>query len=171
MNGMNTVVQLCPLDFQRHAAAPWETPMFKDLVARCPSSKKISKTIQQLKDELPTLQQPDGFVFHQSRVGSTLVSNMLATDPDNLVYAESHPPAMVALHCTSCSHQDRIDLLRIVINAMANSRGHKRLFFKFQSVQSTVIDLYREAFPNVPWVYIYREPNEILASQLKHSLR
>jgi len=145
--------------------------MFKDLVARCPASKRISKTLQQLKDELPALQKPDGFVFHQSRVGSTLVSNMLATDPENLVYAESHPPAMAALHCTGCTRAKQVELLQIIVNAMANSKRHKRLFFKFQSVQSTLIDLYREAFPNVPWVYVYREPNEILASQLKRSVR
>eukprot|EP00730_Choanoeca_flexa_P007444 TRINITY_DN12335_c0_g10_i2.p1 TRINITY_DN12335_c0_g10~~TRINITY_DN12335_c0_g10_i2.p1 ORF type:complete len:756 (+),score=107.02 TRINITY_DN12335_c0_g10_i2:69-2336(+) len=168
-NGDETRFDLCPLDFTTHAEKPWETPMFKDLVARCPMSKRMSRTVAQLK-ELPSLQKPDGFIFHQSRVGSTLIANMLASDPDNLVYAESSPPALIALRCTTCSRQDKIEMLRVVVNAMANSNKHKRLFFKFQSVQSTVIDLYLEAFPNTPWVFLYREPNEILASQLRNKM-
>ena len=40
--------------------------------------------------------KPSGFVFHESRVGSTLVANMLAAVPTNIVYSESAPPPAAA---------------------------------------------------------------------------
>ena len=36
---------------------------------------------------------PSGFVFHESRVGSTLVANSLAANPWNMVFSESDPPS------------------------------------------------------------------------------
>ena len=37
--------------------------------------------------------KPTGFVFHESRVGSTLVANALASNPWNMVFSESDPPS------------------------------------------------------------------------------
>ena len=31
---------------------------------------------------------PSGFVFHESRVGSTLVANILGSDPMNMIFSE-----------------------------------------------------------------------------------
>ena len=50
------------------------------------------------------------------------------------------------------------------MNAMGNSRLHKRLYFKFQSVLSAQMSTIVEAFPETPWVFLYRHPYEILAS-------
>jgi hypothetical protein len=163
----NTQVVLCKLDFQAHSQRPWETPMFRDLAAPCNAQRTLTRTLGSLNEQFKYAASPTGFIFHQSRVGSTLLSNLLAADPENLVYAESHPPATVALHCSSCSREEKVQYLRAIVHAMANSAQHKRLFFKFQSVQSEVIDLYLEAFPSVPWVYVYRRPEEILASQFR----
>ena len=52
------------------------------------------------------------------------------------------------------------------MNAMGNSRLHKRLYFKFQSVLSAQMSTIVEAFPETPWVFLYRHPYEILASYL-----
>ena len=43
--------------------------------------------------------EPTGFIFHESRVGSTLVANMLASIPANLVYSEPHVPFSVITQC------------------------------------------------------------------------
>ena len=59
--------------------------------------------------------QPTGFVFHQSRVGSTLTANFLGSDPQNLVFSESAPPAAAVLHCDRCSDERRIYVLRVSV--------------------------------------------------------
>ncbi len=56
--------------------------------ARARSGSERSVHLSELA-ALPTLLQPTGFVFHEARVGSTLVANMLASDPRNLVYASA----------------------------------------------------------------------------------
>jgi len=161
-------VKLCRLDFKAYTANPSRIPMFKDLLRRsvCSGAHVMTKRLSDLKvaDEVVA---PTGFVFHQSRCGSTLTANLLGADPLNLVFSESNPPAAVALHCSHCSEAQKIEYLRAVVRGMGNSHRHRRLFFKFQSANTPMIELYAKAFPEVPWIYIYRDPVEILASHLK----
>ena len=102
--------------------------------------------------------QPTGFVFHQSRVGSTLVANMLASVPTNLVYSEPHLPSDVVQGCrrVGCSEEETVKLLRLAILAMGRSRHHGEFFIKFQSSMSQHMDLVLKAFPDTPWIFIYR---------------
>ena len=59
--------------------------MFKDLVrsSGCKQFGKGTKTVSEqtlrqiMRDEADLLLRPSGFVFHESRCGSTLVANML----------------------------------------------------------------------------------------------
>lgn len=92
-------LKLCQLDFKTYSAVPYTYPMFKDLLAlsKCTESGR-SKTasIKALLGEIVSaagtrsgrVVYPSGFVFHESRVGSTLIANMLASDPDNMVFSE-----------------------------------------------------------------------------------
>ena len=68
--------------------------MFKDLVrqSKCSGVNVVTKPLDQVA-RMKTVLSPDGFVFHQSRVGSTLAANLLGSDPQNLVFSESAPPA------------------------------------------------------------------------------
>ena len=64
--------------------------------------------------------QPSAFIFHESRVGSTLVANSLtAMNPDgHRVYSESHPINNALNACqrdlSSCDMDANIDLFRDV---------------------------------------------------------
>lgn len=92
---------LCQLDFKTYSTQPHMYPMFKDLVAlsKCnePGRTKIT-SIETVLAEIAAgaaaghssgrVVYPSGFVFHESRVGSTLIANMLAADPDNMVFSE-----------------------------------------------------------------------------------
>lgn len=42
---------------------------------------------------------PTAFIFHESRVGSTLLANLLATAPGHLVYSEPHLPFLALKAC------------------------------------------------------------------------
>eukprot|EP00956_Cyclotella_meneghiniana_P007516 scaffold10172_cov62-Cyclotella_meneghiniana.AAC.3 len=115
-----------------------------------------------------------GAIFHESRCGSTLASNALvALNPTkNRVYSESTPPKQVMKLCdedfTKCTIEASANLLRDVIYIMGRSNlpSEENLFFKFQSATTKTMQVFRTAFPSTPWIFLYREPVEVMASHL-----
>jgi ribosomal protein S18 acetylase RimI-like enzyme len=110
---------------------------------------------------------PSGFVLHMSRCGSTLLSQMLAADPENLVLSE--PPAvdgvLRTLFTCGVSEELAVAWLRAVIGVLGRPRhGERRLFVKFDAWHTTQLSLLRRAFPETPWVFVYRDPLEVLVS-------
>lgn len=111
---------------------------------------------------------PSGFVFHLSRCGSTLVSQMLAQSPRFLVLSEAGP-IDAALRATAPESQ-RVEWLRTLVSALAQPRhGETHLFVKLDSWSVLHLALVERAFPGVPWIFLFRQPDEVLASQLRRS--
>ncbi|HVS40433.1 MAG TPA: sulfotransferase [Gemmataceae bacterium] len=116
---------------------------------------------------------PTGFIFHMSRCGSTLVSQMLAALPENIVLSEAGPINQ-ALRAHGRDPRviddDRRAWLTAMIGALAQRRrgDERRLFIKFDSWHILELSLIRQAFPDVPWVFLYRNPVEVLVSQIRH---
>ena len=175
------IVTFCELNFDAYTKSPSTTPMFKDFIAfsRCNGANVFKKRLSELEGSkydalydkingvVPKSIEPTGFVFHESRVGSTLVANLFASDKDSMVFSESAPPASVLLHCNGCSHERQVDYFRATVQLMCRSNRHKRCFFKFQSITVTMIHLVLEAFPNTPWIFLYRKPVETMMSHGK----
>jgi hypothetical protein len=115
------------------------------------------------RSEVPVL-KPSGFIFHETRCGSTLMSNMLATVPNNLVWSESTAPWKTLHQCTKCTQEQLVTILRGVMSAMGRTKAHEHLFFKLQSSEN--IEEYTKAFPDTPWIFLYRDPVEVLMSRL-----
>lgn len=164
-------VTLCRLDFDSYWRNPSKTPMFRDLVAASRCGKEKSGSLNELVEDLKRRGQkplmPTGFVFHESRVGSTLIANMLGSNPKNLVYSESAPPPAVINHCDKCGEERRNDILRKLVALMGASPYHDRLFFKFQSITVPNIAVIASAFPATPWIFLYREPVQVMMSHFK----
>ena len=178
----NPKYQMCKLNFRAYSVGgPNKTPMFKDLLAasQCKGNNLKSMRLSEIKKEMEmeesagkpnsTMIPPTGFVFHESRVGSTLVANLLGTDPFNMVFSESAPPAAVLLHCKGCTREDQVARFRDTVLAMGRSPTHKRVFFKFQSITTQHMKVALEAFPDTPWVFIYRDPVQTMMSHLAPS--
>ncbi len=116
--------------------------------------------------------KPTGFIFHMSRSGSTLVTRMLASLPQNIVISEA-PPLDSALQAhfksAPASEQDRIDWLRWLVCALAQPRlgGEKHFFIKFHGWHVLELPLIRKAFPDVPWIFLYRDPIDVLVSEME----
>lgn len=109
--GARTQVQLCRPDFAAYSREPWRYPMFRDLAATCSPADTIARTLQQLAMQFAAAPPPAGLVFHQSRVGSTLLCNLLAADAQALVYAEAGVPAQIVAHCTDCTPDTQVSML------------------------------------------------------------
>ena len=118
-----------------------------------------------------------GVVFHESRCGSTLVANLmqLHNPQENIVYSESPPPIHILRFADSTEDEPMLNanlaatMLQDVIHLMSRSKdpAKKRVFFKIQSIGSLSIPTFRQAFPETPWIFVYRNPTEVLMSHLK----
>jgi hypothetical protein len=150
------MVILCKLNFKHYSESPHLSPMFKDLVtaSKCQGSNRKRESLKSLLKEIADhpndpssrVVKPNGFVFHESRVGSTLVANFMASDPYAMVFSESTPMASAILHCESCSHEYNVQLFRDVTTLMGRSPFHKYLFFKFQSITVTNMNIALEVW-------------------------
>ena len=119
-------------------------------------------------EELEPGLDPSGFVFHVSRCGSTLVSQMLASLPQHLVLSEPVPVDNVLTSVGSDT--ERVQWLRGMVSALGRPRrGDERGYvIKFDAWHACHLGTILRAFPDVPWVFLFREPVEVLASQLRH---
>lgn len=123
-------------------------------------------------------------MFHESRVGSTMVSNLLTTL--GRVYSEPYPIYTAMTSCSArwdgqlssdCDAKKQRRLLQDVIYMMqrantkepSGSNAPKRVFFKFGSRLTPHISKLTELFPHTPWVFLYRDPIEVLVSHQKKS--
>lgn len=130
------------------------------------------EVLGQLHELRPGL-KPKGFIFHLSRSGSTLVSQMLAALPANIVISEARPIDSVLrayCHDSSISAGQRMEWLRWMISALAQPRrgGEQNFFVKFDAWNIFELSQIELAFPEVPWIFVYRDPIEVLVSQMNH---
>lgn len=112
---------------------------------------------------------PTGFIFHVSRCGSTLVSNILSSSPRNWVIAEPRPINNLLLSLHQVDEVDRVRLVRGLIKSLgqATLASEENYFIKFSSWNVLLLPLIRQAFPDVPWVFLYRHPVEVMVSNIK----
>ena len=109
---------------------------------------------------------PAAFIFHASRCGSTLVTQMLSCIEGCRCISE--PPAMdhlLARLLSGPARPDRLELLRGLVAAFGQAgAGDRHLFIKFDSWHVAALPLLREAFPGVPCWFLHRDPADIMRS-------
>ncbi len=114
---------------------------------------------------------PSGFIFHMSRCGSTLVSQMLAALPKNRVLSEPaalHAPLRAALLDRGISREQAVEWLRTIVGALGRPLpGESHYFLKLDCWHVLGLPLFLEAFPSTPWMFLYRSPAEVLVSQMR----
>ncbi|HXQ16372.1 MAG TPA: aspartyl beta-hydroxylase [Caulobacteraceae bacterium] len=110
---------------------------------------------------------PSGLIFHMSRCGSTLVSQMLAASSANIVVSEAPPIDGVVR--AGLPQAERLALLRAMVLALGQVRnaGETRYFIKLDSWHACALPLFRAAFPATPWVFLYREPSAVMVSHAR----
>ncbi len=114
--------------------------------------------------------EPDGFVFHMSRCGSTLVAQMLAAVPHHVVASEAAPIDDMLQWAVSSGvpldHQ--VAALRAIVAALGRNRtgAARRYFLKLDAWHIFALPLFRAAFPDTPWIFLYRQPEEVVVSHV-----
>ena len=152
------------VDWRYTAGVQFDDPFFVQTVERCLADPfNLLFHHETSIDELgrsaarhPGL-PPAGFIFHLSRCGSTLVSQMLAALPQHLVVSEAAPIDTVL-------QSAQPEWLQWIVGALGQPRndGQRRMFVKFDAWATRHLSVIRQAFPTVPWIFLYRDPVEVL---------
>jgi hypothetical protein len=125
-------------------------------------------------DSLPPSLPLSGVILHMSRCGSTLAARQLAALPQQRVLSEPYILQKVILNLypdPQVSDDLRVDWLRLLVRLLGLScqKQEERLFIKLDALAGLRLDLLLRAFPEVPWVFLYRDPGEVLVSQIRET--
>jgi hypothetical protein len=114
---------------------------------------------------------PDGFVFHLSRCGSTLISQAFAALEDCIAISEVGPLDEIlraTRHDASVDDAWRARHLRDLIAVFGRNRfGERRYAIKLDAWHVYDIELLEQTFPDVPWVFVARDPIEVMVSHAR----
>jgi hypothetical protein len=167
------------IDWVHFGEVPLHDSFFEDSLRRAKrlpinALLKVCTPLNVLARPLPAdaTNAPDGLIFHMSRCGSTLVSQMLAAMPGNIVVSEAPPLDTIVQMAHShpeAPPEQRIALLRGMAAALGRGRfGNRRHYvIKTDSWHSLALPLFRAAFPDTPWLFLFRDPTEVMVSQMR----
>lgn len=193
-------VIFCEIDWSLQEDDPSVVPMFRDLQARskrCAETNTVSYDLHELVKQAKAFDgfdehnqdgqntgsafPPTGVVFHETRCGSTLFANMLAgfAPERSRAFSESHVPLSLLKTCESddCNEDAYRAFARDVFYMLGrrppprNKEEKQHLFFKIQSVGVWDIHKFTMVFPEVPWVFVYRDTVEIMQSLLRQGAK
>jgi hypothetical protein len=115
---------------------------------------------------------PAGFIFHVSRCGSTLLSSFVGRQPDVLALSEPAPLDDIiraSFRFPDLSEEQQIRWLRTMLSGLTQRRRpeQEKCVVKFDAWHALQLPLLRKAFPDVPRIFMYRDPVEVLVSALR----
>lgn len=149
-------------------------PFFDQTIERWASGNPPPSLVRTELDALLALDNepsldPSALIFHLSRCGSTLLSRLLSTVPDTLVVSEPAPiNTLLMADPPEVDEKVTIQILRLLVRALGRRRfGNERFYIlKLSSWNVRRCRLFRQAFPDVPTIWVQRSPVEVMASVL-----
>lgn len=152
-------------------------PFFEQTISECSIKRKekyrvpsCSSTgfLTSIAEELPHL-NPSAFIFHVSRCGSTLVTQAFSEEKQNIVISEA-PLLDEILRAEEkdpkITLNEKKHLFKAAINLMGQFRNAKESAFiiKLDSWHLHFYEQLRTWFPDTPFFFLSRKPDEVLAS-------
>ncbi|MCU0324308.1 MAG: hypothetical protein MUF45_03515 [Spirosomaceae bacterium] len=154
-------------------------PFFHETTSKCrvfeENQNPIYSSLEELISQSTTFEylEPTCFIFHVSRCGSTLLTQLLSIDPQNIVVSE--PPILDdALRGLDFS-ASRVDeeTQNLAIKAVVNHLGQRRFeqqnnyIIKLDSWHIFYYDKLRKLYPDTPFIFSFRRPDEVIRSQVR----
>ncbi|MDO9271265.1 MAG: hypothetical protein Q7T96_19335 [Methylobacter sp.] len=143
-------------------------PFFYGSVSSLNQDKRLCvQTSFNALNAFENLMAPTAFIFHTSRCGSTLLSQLFASLPSCVVMSE--PPIIdsyLSLYHARPEQNGAEKTLRQLVGALGQRRfaEERHFFIKLDSWHIKSLPLFRKAFPYTPFIFMYRKPEEVLAS-------
>lgn len=147
-------------------AAELQDPFMQETIARVPARESVVQVARADVGKGATGTAPGGIVFHVSRCGSTLVSQLLKQQVGVVVYAEPLPVNEILVPPHKWPRAEVVAALRSLGAAFAR-HARKPYVLKLTSWNLLFCDLVAEAFPESPWVLCLRDPVEVGVSLLR----
>ena len=153
-------------------------PFFQQTVERARRENRAERftefdVLLQLEKELNSV-EPTGFIFHSSRCGSTLVANACRAVSNSIVLSEANAiDKLIARFITDADNPVKESLysvfLRGVVHALAQRRtaNEQHLFIKFACCSFAQLERIKRIWPNMPWLFLYRDPVETIVSNMR----
>jgi hypothetical protein len=138
----------------------------QETIARVPAAESF---VQIARDDIGKAAPdtaPAGLIFHTARCGSTLISQLLKTHDNLVVYAEPLPFNELLLPPHQWPRQELVAALRSLGDAFAR-HARKPYVLKFSSWNTLFCDILAEAFPRSPWIFSLRDPVEVGVSLIR----
>ena len=157
----------------------FDEPFFDESISACRAgfsqnwhvkrSMSSTEVLAAWAKEMDTV-EPTAFIFHISRCGSTLISQMLGMQPANIILSEV--PFFDDLLRYGKKHDCMpaiLPQLRAAVSIYGSNRtgNYERLFIKTDSWHIHFYNELRALYPAVPFFLLYRKPDEVLRSQQK----
>jgi len=152
-------------------------PFFHQTVERARRENRAERftefdVLLQLEKQIESV-QPTGFIFHSSRCGSTLVANACRAVSNAIVLSEANAiDKLIARFITDVDNTVKESLysvfLRGVVHALSQRRttNARHLFIKFACCSFAQLERIKRIWPNVPWLFLYRDPVETIVSNI-----
>ncbi|PSR11122.1 MAG: sulfotransferase family protein [Bacteroidetes bacterium] len=149
-------------------------PFFTDTVAKCLSLPQNSTPFTTVTDldalanfapQVPSL-APTAFIFHISRCGSTLLTQLLSENRQHIVISEAPIfDQILRLHNPEDEPQ-RLSRLQDAIRLVGQKRfkDQARYFIKWDSWHLFFLEEIRSLYPTVPMVFLRRDLSAVMAS-------
>lgn len=140
--------------------------LYNSKMTRCVSSMEILPEWADSMDAVP----PTAFIFHVSRCGSTLVSQLLGLNPANIILSEV--PFFDELLRWGHNNKEMKTILpwlgaAVKLYGTKREDVNQRLFIKTDSWHIHFYKQLRELYPTTPFILLYRRPDEVIRSQQK----
>ena len=160
------------------ADEPLNAPFFDDTQQRCLShpynSQPLSvvSSLDGLIDMAQTVPSvaPSAFIFHVSRCGSTLLSQLLSLDERHIVLSEV-PLLDTLLRLTDRAktgpEPQQEQAFQAVIQLLGQQRSGQEthVFIKTDSWHILAYETIRRLYPTTPFILLYRSPDAVVRSQ------
>jgi hypothetical protein len=153
-------------------------PFFDETISACrqlPENGNLKRSISNL-DMLPNwvntneVVAPQAFIFHVSRCGSTLLSQMLSLQPKNIILSEvPFFDDLLRLGKKENCMAKILPILKAAINLYCTKRNpnYEQAFIKTDSWHIHFYEELRALYPTTPFFFLYRKPLEVIQSQQK----
>lgn len=155
-----------------------EEPFFEETINKCiqlPENSHLLKGVSSL-EILPEWAQsvetvpPTAIIFHISRCGSTLISQLLSLNPENIVLSEVPFFDELLRNGHKKNNGDSsLLLLKAAIDFYGAKRADQpvRMIIKTDSWHIHFYKQFRQMYPQTPFIFLYRRPDEVMRSQQK----
>jgi hypothetical protein len=156
---------------------PFSEPFFDDTITRLKSNGiqrwHSAGNIQLLPGWSKDVKaiKPSAFIFHISRCGSTLLSQLLSINPRHIVLSEV-PFIDDVLRAPFKHHPqasfDQPDMLDAALRFYGQPRNEEnKLFIKTDSWHVFFYKTFRKLYPKAAFILLYRKPEEVIRSHQK----